>query len=69
VSSLESQPVIDEAGLALQCPNCGSKNFYNRFISMRGVKGIVSALVAIFLDIFPIYYKTVHRCKECDTEF
>lgn len=32
---------------------------------MKGVKGMLSALLAIS----PIYYKTVHRCKECDTEF
>lgn len=58
-----------ETDNTLQCPKCGSKDIYMDFKSMKGTKGFLSAIVSIFLMVFPIYYKTVNKCKSCSHEF
>ena len=51
------------------CPKCQSNLFYNRFISMKGIKGYLSIIVSLIFFVFPIYYKIVYRCKSCGYEF
>ena len=69
--------IIDEAennltndqGRIIQCPKCESEDIYSGFKSMKGSKGIISAIVSFLLMVFPIYYKTVYKCKNCRNEF
>lgn len=69
LESIKSTAPTNDKGEALKCPKCGSDNFYSGFKSMKGASGILSAVVSLLLYVFPIYFKNVHRCKECNTEF
>lgn len=53
----------------IACPNCGSKEYYSNYKSMKGTKGLLSILASVFFWVYPIYYKTVFKCKKCDEEF
>lgn len=69
IASVDSTPVTDEAGEPLTCPNCGSADLYTGFKSARGIRGILAAIVSFVLFVYPVYYKSVYRCKDCGTEF
>lgn len=51
------------------CPKCGSDEYYSNFKSMKGGKGLLSILSAFIFSVYPIYYKTVYKCKKCNEEF
>ena len=61
--------LVDDKSEVVKCPHCGSEDVYSDFKSMKGVKGILSAIVSFLFLVFPIYYKTVYKCKNCDKEF
>lgn len=69
VAEIDDQPYTDEKDKILQCPKCNSTELYSDFKSMKGPTGIISAIVSFVLTVFPIYYKSVYRCKACNTEF
>lgn len=69
IREIEGEPLIDSNDQAIKCPNCASTDLYSNFRSMKGVMGVVSAIVSFLLSVYPIYMKTVYRCKECGTEF
>jgi len=66
---IEREPIKEDHKEIIHCPNCGSKDLYNDFKSMKNTKGIIAAIVSFLLTVFPIYFKTVYRCKACGTEF
>ncbi|NMM47663.1 putative signal transducing protein [Marinigracilibium pacificum] len=69
LSEIENSPIKDDNDQRVKCPNCGSEDIYDRFKSMQGIKGVLSAIVSFLFMVFPIYYKTVYKCKSCGTEF
>ena len=66
---IEETPVINENNEILKCPNCGSTEVISGFKSFKSTKGILSLITSFLFAIYPIYFKTVHKCKVCDTEF
>jgi DNA-directed RNA polymerase subunit RPC12/RpoP len=64
-----SSNLTNYQGEPIQCPKCESRDILSAFKSMKGAKGILSALVSLLLMVFPIYYKTVYKCKVCGNEF
>lgn len=60
--------IINEQGEIFLCPNCKAAEFYKGYKSMKGPKGIFSAIISLVLMVFPLYYKTVNKCKVCDFE-
>ena len=64
-----SDALIDDDGEVMECPNCQSTDIYSGFKSMKGAKGILSAIISFIFMVFPIYYKTVYKCKSCGNEF
>lgn len=54
---------------AITCPNCQSMDVYTGFKSMKSTKGILSAIISFVFFVYPIYYKTVYKCKNCGKEF
>ena len=36
---------------------------------MPGIKGVTMAILAIFFMVFPLFYKTKFKCKDCGLEF
>lgn len=69
LEEIEEQPWRDEKEDAIKCPRCGSEELYANFKSMKGIKGILTAIVSFLLAVFPFYYKTVYKCKNCGAEF
>ena len=69
IAAVENTPVTNEAGVPVTCPNCGSTDLYIGFKSSKGIRGILSAIFSFLLFVYPVYYKSVYRCKNCGTEF
>jgi DNA-directed RNA polymerase subunit RPC12/RpoP len=69
LAEIEDAPFTDEADEVILCPKCGSDDLYANFTSMKDAKGILAAIAAFFFAVFPIYYKSVYRCKNCGHEF
>ncbi|XLS27799.1 DUF2007 domain-containing protein [Flavobacteriaceae bacterium M23B6Z8] len=56
-------------GEAIKCPKCSSEDIYTGFKSIKGAKGILSAIISFIFMVFPLYYKTVNKCNVCGNEF
>jgi len=69
INDIENKPFTDENEKVIVCPNCQSKNFYSGYKSMKGLRGVLSIIITFLFGVYPIYFKTVYKCKDCDTEF
>ncbi len=69
IQELDQSELTNDQGESLKCPNCHSEEIYSGFKSMKGIKGILSVIISFLLIVFPIYFKTVKKCKECGYEF
>jgi len=69
IDQVSKTPSTNEVGEVIRCPNCKSEDLYSGFKSMRGGKGVLSAIIAFLFMVFPIFYKTVYKCKTCGKEF
>lgn len=69
IHEADKATLLNDDGDSLCCLRCNSTEIYSKFKSMRGTKGFMSILVALILVVYPIYFKTVNRCKECGYEF
>ena len=65
----EKSALTNDQGGVIKCPKCESEDIYSGFKSMKGTKGMLSAIVSFLFMVFPIYYKTVYKCKNCGNEF
>lgn len=62
-------PVTDEHDRIVTCPECHSPNFYQGYKSMKGAKGVLSAMISFVFMVFPVYFESVNKCKDCGFEF
>lgn len=69
IEELDQIKLTNEQNEIITCPNCKSEDLIYGFKSMRGTKGVFSAILSIIFMVFPIYFKTVNKCKTCGTEF
>lgn len=69
LKEIDDTPFTNEQSNDIACPNCKSTNLYSDFKSMKDPKGVIAMIVAFFFSVFPLYSKSVYKCKECDTEF
>ncbi len=69
VDQNEMTDLLNEQNEPLVCPSCGSNKLYQNFRSFKGLSGFLYAAAALLLTIIPFYWKTVYRCKVCETEF
>lgn len=69
IMEIEGAPLIDDSNQLVRCENCGSSDLIPGYKFMKGVKGILSAIVSLLLAVYPIYYKTVYKCKKCGAGF
>lgn len=69
IQEVDQSALTNDQGETLKCPNCDSVEIYSGFKSMKGIKGILSLITSFLLIVFPIYFKTVKKCKECGYEF
>ena len=69
IEETEKTALTNDQGEIIKCPNCASEEIISGFKSMKGSKGILSAIISFLFMVFPIYYKTVYKCKNCGNEF
>ena len=69
IDETEKASLTNDQGEIIKCPKCASEEIISGFKSMKGSKGILSAIVSFLFMVFPIYYKTVYKCKNCGNEF
>jgi DNA-directed RNA polymerase subunit RPC12/RpoP len=69
IEEIDKTSITNNQGEAIKCPNCKSEDILSGYKSMKGIKGIISAIVSFIFMVFPIYYKTVYKCKKCGNEF
>lgn len=69
ISELEQTPYTTEDEKVISCPKCQSTHIESGYKSMKSVGAVISAIASFLLVIFPIYRKTVYKCKDCGTEF
>lgn len=69
LKEIEETHITDEDDKIISCPNCSSTELDTGVKSMKGIKGLLSAIMSFSLMTFPIYYKTVVKCKDCGCEF
>lgn len=69
IYEIENSEFIDEKEQVIFCPKCNSKDLYSNFKSMKGFKGVLSILLSFLFFIYPLYFKRVYKCKNCEYEF
>ncbi|WP_152285670.1 putative signal transducing protein [Flavicella marina] len=69
IHKLEESKLLDENNDVVKCPICDSEELIYGFKSMRGSKGVFSIFLSLLFMVFPIYFKTVNKCKNCGFEF
>lgn len=69
IQEIDQAPSLDENDQQITCPQCGSTDLYNHYKSIKGTKGLLSAIFSFLMTTFPIYYKSVYKCKNCASEF
>lgn len=69
IQETDSINLTDDQDEIIKCPKCQSQNLYSNFKSMKGIKGTLSAIFSFIFLVFPIYFKTVYKCKACEYEF
>jgi len=68
-NSIQITPFTNDENAAIKCPRCQSTELYSDFKSMKGPNVIVSAFTSFFFLLFPLFYKSVYKCKKCGEEF
>ncbi len=69
LKEIEETPFKDSNNELIKCPKCDSTNLVSGFKSVKNIKGLLAIIVSFLFTVFPLYYKEVFRCKNCDTEF
>ena len=69
IAEIDKAPYTNDQDEVISCPKCSSQDLYSDFKSMKDAKGILAAVTSFFFSVFPIYYKSVYKCKNCGTEF
>ncbi|MBE8720782.1 putative signal transducing protein [Sphingobacterium pedocola] len=69
IREIENTKYSNDDNEIINCPSCGSEELYNSFKSMKGIRGLFSALASFLFMIFPLYFRVVYRCKSCEHEF
>lgn len=65
---IDQLPLADDSGKEIVCPRCGSRSFYTGFRSMKSVRGVVAFVISLLFIVWPLYYKSVKKCRGCGLE-
>ena len=69
LAKVDATPLTDEAGKVITCPNCGSVKITAAFKSMKEAGAVMTLIFSLLFLLFPLYYKSVKKCNDCDHEF
>ncbi len=59
---------LDDTGVAITCPKCGSKNV-DLQSNVKDVKSLMFFMFSFFMYVLPIYIKYDYRCENCKNKF
>lgn len=68
LEEIEQNKFVDSDNQVVHCPDCNSTDFYDHFKSFRGIKGMLSLIFSFAFLTYPLFYKTVYKCKKCGNE-
>lgn len=63
IKQIDEAVLTDDDDELIICPRCQSTDLYYGFKSMKGFLGTLSAILSILSGSYPLYFKSVHRCK------
>lgn len=66
---LEEKPYTDDNNQVVACPNCESTSIIPGFKTFKSVKGVLAIIASFLFVLYPPYYKTVYKCRDCAHEF
>ncbi|MBL1279698.1 MAG: DUF2007 domain-containing protein [Fluviicola sp.] len=69
IAEIDDQPYTNDEDAIIECPKCSSHSLYSDFKSIKDPKGFLAMVLAFLTTTFPIYSKSVYKCKDCNTEF
>jgi hypothetical protein len=69
LKEIEQTPFKDSNDALIKCPKCDSTNLVSGFKSIKNIKGLLAIIFSFLFSVFPLYYKEVFRCNDCDNEF
>ena len=69
LKQIDDAVLTDDDNKRIKCPRCQSTDLYYGFKSMKGFFGALSAILSIFSGSYPLYFKSVYKCKNCGAEF
>ena len=69
ITEIENTPSTNEKDEKISCPKCNSSNVFLNHRSINGLGAIISVISSFLLTIFPFYFKTIYKCKDCGKEF
>ena len=64
-----AKSILLSAIVTVICPKCASQNIILNYKSMKGFKGFLSAFTSLFTTTYPLHYKMVNKCRDCNHEF
>lgn len=69
LDEMDSKPYLDSKEEVITCPTCKSDQLYSDFKTVNDPKGVIAIITAFLFSVFPLYSKSVYKCKTCGTEF
>jgi hypothetical protein len=69
LDEIEAKDVSDDEGRTVSCPRCGSSKFHAGYKSIKSARGLLAFIVSLLFVVYPLYYKSVKKCKICGFEF
>lgn len=69
VTAYNQAQYTNTEGEIINCPHCQSSEICISYKSMRGYKGFFVAIISFVFFVFPIFYRTINKCKMCGYEF
>lgn len=57
--------IVDEEGVEMTCPKCGSESIENGIKDFGGFKGAISFVIALIFFVVPLSKYTKYRCRKC----
>lgn len=69
LEEIEKEPYKSEEDNPIRCPKCNSTKLYSDFKTIRDGRSVLAITVSFFFTTYPIYSKSVYKCKDCGKEF
>ena len=69
LNEIDAKEVSDDEGKTIHCSRCGSTKLQAGYKSIKNIRGLLAFIVSLLFVVYPLYYKSVKKCKDCGLEF